>query len=87
MKEATGELSMTAVVVVVIGILAVSLPIIIRGVIKTAKHNANCSAAYGCGACNTQTKLKSCYYYDDEAQGENKEISISCACSSEELSN
>ncbi len=66
MKEATGELSMTAVVVVVIGVLAVALPVIIRGVVSSARHNANCSASFNCTDSEDSSGMQDCYYCSDD---------------------
>ena len=90
MKEATGELSMTAIVVVVLGILAVALPMIIRTVTNTAKHNANCSVAYGCSACDATSRTKKCYYIPDDTTADDgsvvagTETEISCGCDPDE---
>ena len=78
MKEATGELSMTAVVVVVIGILAVALPLIINQVINTMERNANCSAAFGCGDC--ENGIKQCFYVPEDAENASDTEPISCGC-------
>ena len=83
MKEATGELSMTAVVVVVIGILAVALPMIINQVVNTAKRNANCAAAFGCitTTCNENGEgtMQCQYVPEDDPEGGTK--NIMCPCS------
>ena len=83
MKEATGELSMTAVVVVIIGILAVALPIIINQVIKTMERNANCSAAFGCksNVCDADTTIMTCYYVPEKGENAGKTVEITCPCS------
>ena len=89
MKEATGELSMTAVVVVIIGILAVALPLIINQLTKTMQHSANCAAAFGCetSACDNNTVM-TCYYQPDgkNEDGSFKEpVTIQCPCSESEV--
>lgn len=64
MKEATGELSMTAIVVVIIAILAVVGPVIVRSVGNSIQRRTNCQAAYGCGTCTNGTR--SCSYTNDK---------------------
>ena len=59
MKEATGELSMTAVVVVIIGILAVAMPIVIKGVMSSMEKRTLCANAY---ACTGTGQTQSCTY-------------------------
>lgn len=85
MKEATGELSMTAIVVVILGIIAVVAPIIIRTVGNTMKMKLACQSAYGCdtgtactyddttGRWSGNTK---CSYQDEE--GTEKEVTCNC---------
>lgn len=82
MKEATGELSMTAVVVVVIAILAVALPAIINTVTKTMERNANCSAAFGCktNMCTADSTVMTCYYVPDKGEKAGDTVEITCPC-------
>ena len=87
MKEATGELSMTAVVVVVIGILAVTLPIIINSVINSMERSANCRAAFGCqtNMCDTGTVM-TCQFIPDDGEGVDATTgtaAITCPCDTE----
>ena len=91
MKEATGELSMTAVVVVIIGILAVALPIIINRVVDTMERNAMCSAAFGCdtSACTinedgTAEGVMTCHYVPEDGGPEDEET-ITCGCKASTL--
>lgn len=67
MKEATGELSMTAIVVVIIGVIAVAAPPIVRGVINSAGRSAKCQAAFNCDAAKGANGMYKCYYLDDGA--------------------
>lgn len=92
MKEATGELSMTAVVVVIIGILAVALPLIINRVVKTMERNANCSAAFGCdtSTCTinddgTASGTMTCQYVPDDADSAEDTETIVCGCKASTL--
>ncbi len=74
MKEATGELSMTAIVVVIIAILAVIGPIIVRSVGNSIQARVNCQAAYNCEGC--VNKKRTCMYKDDKGS----EKSVVCSC-------
>ena len=53
MKEASGELSMTAVAIVAIAALSVLfLTVIFPNIKRSLEHNQLCSAAYGCTSCS-----------------------------------
>lgn len=89
MKEATGELSMTAIVVVILGVIAVAAPIVIRTATNTMKARVACQSAYGCGACEGSTRV--CRYVpdpeDENPAGElisGNEYSITCSCNNED---
>ena len=73
MKEASGELSMTAVAVVIIGIVAVVAPVIIRSVGNSMKMKSNCRAAYACTTADNE--MYSCKYQDENGT----EQTISCS--------
>ena len=82
MKEATGELSMTAIVVVVIGILAVAMPPLVSAVMDNMERRTLCANAYGCEGTG---KNITCSYTTDEdtcidggTPGENGVCSITC---------
>ena len=86
MKEATGELSMTAIVVVILAVVAAIAPIIIRTVGNTIKMRTVCAAAYGCNTgtqCSyndtkkTWTGQATCSYQDDN--GDEKTVKCDCA--------
>lgn len=66
MKEATGELSMTAIVVVIIGIIAVAAPPIVRSVINSMSRSANCKAAFNCETTCTNN-MCTCWYLEEGA--------------------
>lgn len=81
MKEATGELSMTAIVVVILAVVAVIAPIIVRTVGNSLKMKAACQASYGCDttACkngDTGGETATCKYRDDSGA----EQSVTCSC-------
>lgn len=76
MKEATGELSMTAIVVVIIGVIAVAAPPIVRGVINSAGRSAKCQAAFNCDPEAGDNGMYKCYYLDD---GADEATEIMCA--------
>ena len=74
MKEASGELSMTAIAVVAIGAIAVIFTTFILPNIKaTIIRNANCSQAYNCSKPNAKGLAK-CSYLDKN----NKPQPVSC---------
>ena len=73
MKEATGELSMTAIVVVIIGVIAIAAPPIVRSVIESAGRGAKCLAAFNCET--EDNKIYSCKYMKD---GEDEPQDITC---------
>ena len=65
MKEASGELSMTAVAVVAIAAVGVLFTTVIWPTIsKNLKHSQACSAAYGCKSNNDGTAT--CYTADSQ---------------------
>ncbi len=65
MKEASGELSMTAVAVVAIAAVGVLFTTVIWPNIKSSlTHNQACSAAYSCSSCSGGKC--SCFYAPDE---------------------
>lgn len=78
MKEATGELSMTAIVVVILAVLAVVAPIIVRTVGNTMKMRAACQASYGCTTCQNGTQT--CKYLPDNCTTASCEEEITCSC-------
>ena len=64
MKEASGELSMTAVAVVAIAAIGVVFTTLVWPAIKNNIQNQTyCSAAFNCRNCEGNTCL--CDYYDD----------------------
>ena len=86
MKEATGELSMTAVVVVVIGILAVALPLIINTVINNMERSTKCQNAFGCNTTTCAadgTGTMVCKYIDEDASKNTNAdgtANVTCEC-------
>ena len=74
MKDATGELSMTAVAVVAIAAIGVVFTQLVWPTIKkNITRSAHCSEAYGCKD-NGNNGLLDCAYLDEE----NKPESIQC---------
>lgn len=72
MKDATGELSMTAVAVVAIAAISVLFSTLIWPSIRNnITRQTHCTAAYGCTP-GENPNVVNCYYLDDE--GEEKEI-------------
>ena len=71
MKDATGELSMTAVAVVAIAAIALVFRTLIWPAIQTSiEKSTYCSSAYGCTNCDA----KSCNCYYTASDGNEKSI-------------
>lgn len=67
MKDATGELSMTAIAVVAIAAIGVVFTTLIWPNIKaTIQRNTNCSQAYNCEP--GETGMQNCTYLDQNNQ-------------------
>lgn len=65
MKEATGELSMTAIAVVAIAAIAVVFSTLIWPSLKAnIERNTQCAQSYGCSGDNGKTK--NCFYLDEK---------------------
>lgn len=65
MKEASGELSMTAIAVVAIAAIGVLFTTVIYPNIKSSlEHNQKCSTAYGCHGCDGN--VCQCYIEGEE---------------------
>ena len=82
MKEASGELSMTAVAVVAIAAVGVLFTTVIWPTIsKNLKHSQACSAAYGCKSNGDGTAT--CHTTDDDCSaiggtGDKGDCTITC---------
>lgn len=69
MKEASGELSMTAIAVVAIAAVGVLFTTLVWPSIKAnIKRTTLCSQAYGCTNCEDTSggKKCTCYYLDED---------------------
>ena len=67
MKEASGELSMTAIAAIAIGALALIFSTVILPLLRNSlKSQTNCANATGCTNCDANTGMCDCYYYEDE---------------------
>jgi hypothetical protein len=76
MKDATGELSMTAIAVVAIAAIAMVFSQLIWPTIKdNITRSAKCSQAYQCDCENKNGNLCSCKYYDE---AKDSEIDVYC---------
>ena len=74
MKDATGELSMTAIAVVAIAAIGVVFTQLVWPAIKkNITRSAHCSEAYGCKD-NGNNGLRDCAYLDES----NTPVSIQC---------
>ncbi len=66
MKDATGELSMTAVAVVAIAAIGVVFTTIIWPNIRTnILRSTYCTQAFGCSADGASNGMKNCFYCKD----------------------
>ncbi len=80
MKEASGELSMTAITVVAIAAIASVFSIIVLPRIKAAlKTQTQCMSKFNCDSCNNGTA--SCNVLDDD--GKVLQNKVSCPCDSD----
>ena len=80
MKEATGELNMTVITVLVIVALGIiGTTVVLPAIQGGLKQNAACSAA-ACEACGVGDKTTKCQYYNDEKSTPGYE-EITCPCS------
>ena len=78
MKDATGELSMTAVAVVAIAAIATILTVLIMPRIRaTILRNTYCSQSYGCD-CTEGERLCNCWYLEEKDDGTTEEKPIQC---------
>lgn len=69
MKEASSELSMTAIAVVAIAAIGVVFTTLIWPAIKSnITRSTNCTQAYDCTNCNANTKMCTCKYLDSKNQ-------------------
>lgn len=73
MKEASGELSMTAVAAIAIGAIAVIFTTLILPSLRTnITRNAQCAQAYSCVAPTGTDKFAACKYLDEN--GDEKDV-------------
>ena len=71
MKEATGELSMTAIAVVAIAAIAVVFSTLVWPSLKAnIERNTHCAQSYGCSGDDGKTQ--NCFYLDEK--GEEKPV-------------
>ena len=72
MKEASGELSMTAIAVVAIGAIAVLFTTLIwPNIQRNIERNANCSQSCGCVLRSGSTDTYDCKYMDSNDTEQN----------------
>ena len=86
MKEATGDLSMTAVAIVAIAAIAAVFTMLIWPQIRnTINVNTICAQAFGCetDSCNARGDRMQCHYVvADDPTGQQTDT-IMCPCDSE----
>ena len=71
MKEASGELSMTAIAVVAIGAISVLfITFIFPNIKNNLEHQQLCTSAFGCSCgANNANQTCSCYAYTKDGSG------------------
>ena len=75
MKEASGELSMTAVAVVAIAAVGVVFTTLIwPGIKANITRSTKCSQAFNCVASTTNQDMQTCSYCEDEACKQTKTV-------------
>jgi len=75
MKDATGELSMTAIAVIAIAAIGVVFTQLVWPAIKAnITRSAKCSEAYACGKPDKDTGLLTCSYLDENGNAQ----TVSC---------
>lgn len=81
MREATGELNMTVIVIVAVSAIAALFYAVIWPAIKSnLEQSTKCSAAI-CPACSGNDKTANCQYYDADANsGAGEYKAITCPC-------
>ena len=84
MKEATGELSMTAIAVVAIVAIGALFTVFVYPSLKASlKNKTYCSTAFNCGECSGGSMK--CSYYDEDGNAKTAENDkISCSCDSDD---
>lgn len=86
MKEASGELSMTAVAVVAIAAVGGIFMAFVWPQLKgSMMAKTKCQSAYNCSACagaaNGKAGTKTCYgYYDENGNSQNATTGFTCDC-------
>lgn len=79
MKEATGELNMTVITVLIIAALGVLIVTVVIPLISGGMAGqARCASAYGCGNCETDGNRTCDGYYDEDGEAVVNQITCSC---------
>ena len=77
MKEATGELNMTVVVIIAIAAIAgLFYAFIWPAISGSLKGSTRCASAVNCGACNNGQMV--CHYYEDNGSISNSTVTCDC---------
>jgi len=78
MREATGELNMTVITVVIIAALVgLVIAFVIPAIQGSLTASTRCSGAFGCGACNNNQR-QCAGYYDQNGNAVNDAIQCQC---------
>lgn len=85
MKDATGELSMTAVAVVAIAAISVVFSTLIWPNIRaTIMRSTYCSQAFGCDPSTNQNGMVTCYYCPSQKNtGSESDVGSDCSTPSQ----
>lgn len=82
MKEASGELSMTAVAIVAIAAVGgIFMAFVWPNLKGSLQAKTRCQSAFNCSACSSTTGdgVKTCNgYYDEDGEAVEKELQCSC---------
>ena len=82
MKEATGELNMTVIVIVAIAAIAAIFYVFIWPILQgNLTANARCSGAVGCGDCSSGSRICTGYYSTTSSDSTTfVSASLNCEC-------
>jgi len=84
MKEASGELSMTAVAIVAIAAVGgIFMAFVWPNLKGSLQAKTRCQSAFNCSACSSKTGdgVKTCSgYYDENGDAVTEGVSLQCSC-------
>ena len=82
MKEASGELSMTAIAVVAIAAIGIVFTTLIWPTIRSnINRNTRCAQAFNCEPCTIgQDSMTQCWYTPEDDENSTQAEEIQCPC-------